>query len=171
MDRYLSIPKRSYNSPFYVMLIIAILLSISAALVYIQTADARTGKFKNASYNYWYLLWPLLIWIETILYRVIRRKIVTKHYVWLHISVVAFIHVIMPVVSTLILLNLRSGLDNNSYYNKYDIIRKIQGITFWFFFIIGHAFFITTIAKSFKRKEAEDNEQATSILDGIIDEY
>ena len=162
---------KPYNTPFWLMLIIAALTTAWNILLFMYSPSVKVHNIPKTLYIF-YSLWPLLLSAEAIIYRAIRKKIIKKSLAIWHIVTMALCFIILPIGQTIFFLILgRNSFSRIDYMHTVRTIQLLRFISFWGFFIIGHAFFIATIAKSFKRKEAEDNEQATGILDGIIDEY
>ncbi len=170
MERQLPNPRKSYNAPFWVMFFVALILTAGYIIGYWAAQKVNTSFHrKQINYNIWFMLWPALLWAETIMYRLVRKKIKKILYVWLHISSVIAAFILMPVCVALV--TVFATTHNNLMVARQ--LRQVWQVIFWATFIIGHAFFITTIVKSFtKRKEIiEDNEATPGILDGIIEEF
>lgn len=163
---------KPYNTPFWLMLVIALLTAGFHVGAYFILKDvAKYSRRQLSLYSFWSFFWPILLFTEAIIYRLLKNKIVKKSFTW-HIITTFLCFFILPfsqiIVTTLIG---RASMSRSEYLQVTTTVGWIEWISFWILLSIGHAFFITTIAKSFKRKEAEDNEQAPGILDGIIDKY
>jgi hypothetical protein len=171
--KYTVVRNKAYNAPFWVMLVISLILTIAYIVLFIATFNImQQGRYRRINYNYWFMLWPVLLWAETITYRVIRKKIKKLSYVWLHIGLLGFIFIIMPVLFIIIPAFFAATESNSGYFTMLTLFEKIRYMVFWVGLAAGHAFFIATVIKSFSKTGAGEgnNEQATGILDGIIDE-
>jgi len=164
--------KKKFNIVFTVMVIILLLVLLTDLLAFYYTT--RSGLFKKINYSRLYfglLFWPSVFIIEVIIFWVRRNHIQVNLLIVLYLMCIAITIVSMQYIIMMlnyIGLAITDITRRNSFFKT---VKILHAAVFWILTIIGHAFFITTIAKSFKRKEAEDNEQATGIFDGIIDEY
>ncbi len=166
--------KKSYNAPFWVMLSVSVILSCVyiVSLIYVHKLMA-TGKYGQLKLNIWVMILPVLLWIETVLYRVIRKRIKNRFYVWAHIVLAIIGFIIVPAIFYVLTLVQSRLLTPAEYRVRRPKIELARFCAFWFLFIISHTFFITTIVKSFRKenRDNQDNEAAPGILDGIIEEY
>jgi hypothetical protein len=160
--------KKAYNAPFWVMLFVVFILLTTDVAAYIVTHHGNFASGRTVRFNLWTLLWFSLLIAETILYRVIRKRITNRFYVWAHIILIMVTFVILPVTGVLSAIQART-LPPMVYSKKQLQLAQVRFYVFWASIIIGHAFFIATMIKSFSRKPVI-NDEPPGILDGIIDE-
>jgi len=153
------------------MLVIAVLLTVLsvASLIALHTINTN-NRFggRRLTYNYWYLFWPLLLWAQAIMYRIIRSRITGKLYAWLHITGIAIAFILIPVLNfvALTVIEYRFNARGSLY-----VLNQARFYSFWFFFIISQVFFIAVLVTAFTKKEIiETTEGHTSIFEGMIDE-
>lgn len=166
-------PPKPFNAPFWITLVMAILLGILSYYTYVSIENFNQGSFPSRRVIHLSLLsllfWPILLTCEAVIYRIIRKKIVSRAFVWFHLVSLFIAFGVLPTIPPVMgFLAEHFSLSLNAF-NVYDRVKPPATLAI---LIIGHAFFIATIAKSLHKKatSAADNEQTTGILTGIVDE-
>jgi len=167
-------PKKSFNAPFWIVLVIAVILFAWYFNIYleIKQVNEESVPSKRIQFNPFFVwLWPALLLGEAIVYRAIRKKIEKRVFVWVHIFNLVLAFLLIPLIPPVMgFLAEKFSLVPLSAFKVYDRVKPPVTLAI---LILGHAFFIATIAKSFTKKDisAADDEQTTGILTGIIDEH
>ncbi len=174
MDDQLPKPKL-YRAPFWVMLIATILVAALHIWTYntLKNLSPAAKRSLDSTLNLYIIGWPVLLLGETVIYWLISRKKPQKLYIWLHVSLIIFIFILVPFVSILANAFAARIYRPEEYFAYLRKISLFRTYTFWLFLVIGHAFFIATIVKSFTKRKVtiEGDEAAPGILDGILDEH
>lgn len=167
-------PKKSFNAPIWILCVSAIFTFAVNYFVYLTIDQINTTTtLKYPSYRFFYVwIWSALMLLDAAIYFIIRKKINNKAFAWLHISCILLTFYVLPAIAPILAFIASNYLSNPGMLGIAMSLRRIQPLMMWFILIIGHAFFIATIAKSFNKKRlSADNEQSTGILTGIVDEH
>jgi len=164
MDEFTVEPAKTYTTPVRVMIIIALVI------IFLSFTNARYIAYLNAGQRGWayffLFLWPVLIVAETIVYWFLRKKIKSDVNVWMHLGANFTAFVLLNVIFTIINLNI------DAFSVPFIIAaNKVHYVIFWLAVIVGRAFFVAIIVKSFRKEPVEDDsDQPGGILDGIMDD-
>jgi hypothetical protein len=146
----------------------------SYATFYVLMARASAGLHRAPAvrFNFLLVFWPLLLAAETAVYGAARKKQYPPAHAWFHIIAMAVAFVLMPLFFLLVTFYLRFGDNVKQSLAFIGKLEQVRVFVFWLLFITGHAFFIATIVKIFRRKKSitTENEPAPGLLDDIIDE-
>ena len=166
--------KKRFTIVFRAMIVVGCLILLTFIVSFYYTT--HSGLFKKIDYSKLYfaiIFWPCLFIIETIIFWCRRERVQINALFILYLVCTAITFVITPYI-IMILNSTGVSITNISSRNSFfKTVKFLHAVIFWVSLIMGHAFFIVTIAKSFKNKVTSeiDNEQPAGILDDIADEY
>ena len=167
--------RKAYNTPFWIMLFIAIFVATwnIVLLISIRLFAVKYPQSPVVRFNFLIVGWPVLLCLETIVYRILRKKIKSGVNIRIHLLAIGLCFFFLPLFTVFVSSILPQYLGITSYSKYLWVINKFRSVIFWGAFIIGHAFFMTTIVNIFRKNDIPntDNEQPPGILDGILDEY
>lgn len=149
--------------PFWFMLGIAIIGGLEELFVFITTF-----KFGKSKYLLLFLIWPSVLFVETIVYWLIRKKITERKWVWAHLLFSLFAFVLLWIlyflVSAVFFYTNRGLLTENIV-----LLNKIKLYCFWSGIVVGHIFFIVAIVRSFSVKNSLLPDHTDDLLDEVAD--
>ncbi len=167
--------RKAYNAPFWIMLFITIFVATwnIILLIYLKHLSFKHPQSPAFRPNLLIVGWPVLLCLETIVYRLLRKKIKPGVNIRIHILSVGICFFVLPLITVFVSIIVPEYFGIEFYTKCLLAINKFRSLVFWVAFIIGHAFFITTIVNIFRKNDIPDidNEQPPGILDGILDEY
>ena len=115
-----------------------------------------------------FLLWPILLIVEYIIYWNIRNRIYNKKWMHIHVLIVFLCLGLIPCAE--LVYRTFDPIIVMTANSPYSTFLKMQVYGFWIMIGIGHVFFIGTIVKSFSsKKETIEDEQAPGLLNEFAD--
>jgi hypothetical protein len=161
--------RKTFTAPVWVMLPITL---ISALFAYVKaTTILRVGHWTLLIFVLIFL-WPMLVFIETVIYWVIRRRIFDPRQAWVHLFSMIFVFVVFPVIRLRMTglftsrnVPVRSTLNHGNFIDF-----KSQFLIIWGLLILGHVFFVSVLIKAFSKElpAAQEGEESVNLLDDII---
>jgi len=164
--------ERKMKWPWFGMFIIA---SISMLFSIGVAYNLKDTRFINPQTIYVFyflsLLWPFILFVESLLYYKIRAKIYNIQWVKLHVIFMAIAFVILPLLWTLFFLIARQVYNLSGYRAIVAMSRKVRPFLFAVLFIAGTVFFILNLIKSYANKTSNKSTSENDLLDDdILDE-
>jgi len=150
---------KPWYTPFWFMVCILIVACFQSLLLF--TITARYVSLKVPLFNM--LLWPSILIVEAVIYWLIKKKIAERKWVWAHLLFSLFAFVVLMifrfVVSFLAITHSAAAA-----VNSIRLINTIGVYCFWAGVVIGHAFFIVALVRSFSNKNVLQSADTNDIL-------
>lgn len=114
------------------------------------------------------ILFLSCLFIETIAYWLLRKKIFDIVAVRIHVWILFFVFCIMPFLFFLIAQISASYLGSDRYMSFLKELSQIRTFLFWALLAVAHIFFLITIVKCFNNKKETVSDEPAGILDEFI---
>jgi hypothetical protein len=158
---------KTFIVPFWVMLAVSI---FSAATNFISAIYVLRMQHPSSLTLVLLFFWPILLFIECVVYWIIRNRIMNKKMALGHLFFTFLGFFIFP-----LLFALANGLFLKNVpvraINHFDRSNSwIRPFVFWISFILGSICFTAVLAKTFSKKQALDIEEPeiVNLLDDVV---
>lgn len=164
--------ERKMKWPWFGMFIIASISMLFSIGVVYNLKDTRFVNPRTVYVFYFLsLLWPFVLFMESLLYFKIRDKIYNIQWAKLHVIFMAIAFVILPLLWTLFFLVARRIYSLPGYTTIVSLSRKARPMLFGVLFITGTVFFILNFIKSYPNKASNKSTGENDLLDDdLLDE-
>ena len=162
----LVIKTKPWNTPIWVMVSILIFSSLQSLIV-LKVSVPLTTKEITGTILFNMLFWPSLISIDTIVYWVIRKRIMERKWVWAHLLFSLFGFVILMILRFLAIFFLPITHNLDGGRESIRLMNIIEGYCFWGSIIIGHVFFIVAIVRIYANNSPQLPPDENDLLSEI----
>jgi hypothetical protein len=158
--------RESFTAPFWIMLTIGIICSFYYYEV--GRIGFRIGHW-SATVILFLFLWPTLFCSESVIYWIIRKKIVNPKAAWKHLLFTGLGFIALPLIRGLTVIILTRSLSLRAMNDLRRTVYNLFFLIFWACLIAGQAFFVAVLVKSFSKKQAisADTSESVNLLDDI----
>ncbi len=98
------------------------------------------------------LLWPIISFIEAIVYWRIRRKNYCRQDSWTHVLLLGFAIFFLPVIRPFLIAFMKMHIGERGFLKMENAVNDGLFILFWILIIIAHIFFVRVLRKHFFKK-------------------
>jgi hypothetical protein len=158
--------RKSYTGPFWMMLIIAIISAVynyGAARIILKMTHLRLMTFVLL------FLWPMLLFAESIVYWMVRKRIVYRKYAWAHIFFTFLNFIIFPLIRALTVGFAARFPSFTVLHEAKRVEQEMQFSFFWSLIILGHVFFGMALKKSFTKDPVlKEDPENINLLDDVL---
>lgn len=149
--------RRAYNTPFVLMLIAAVLVLVYNSVIFRPLiVERRLSVYVLVMY----LIWPVILLGEAMVYLIVRRRIYDRRSALVHLWLVYFGFLILPLLFMVLARVMPYGL-----WLRY--IFYVRLFLFWGTFIIGHIYFGRVLAR--RPAPLPESSDGENILDDVLD--
>jgi hypothetical protein len=155
---------KPWYAPFWFMLGVALLALVEQAIVYISLLRGPMTVSGNLTFRLF--LWPSILFIEVIVYWLIRKRVLERRLVWPHLVLSLFTFVLIQILFVVVSIIMTDDNGGN-HISTLKWLQTGQFYCFWAGVITGHTFFIVAIVRSYSAKHpqlpGDDNDLLSEI--------
>ena len=144
---------KAWNTPIWVMVSLFIFSCLQSLIIFKVTTRLATGEIRGtALFNM--LFGPLLIVVDTVIYGMIRKRIMERKWVWTHLLFSLFAFFLLTILRfAATFLALTHVFDDGRA--TILLMDTIQKYCFWCSITIGHVFLIVAIVRMYSDKSPQ----------------
>ena len=153
-------------APFWSVISLILLVVGYYAIMIINTKSLSFSPDFYQAVFVQFIVVILVLIAEAFIYYFFRKKIVNRLWAMLHISLLYVALILIPVILVFLGPVLTQIFTRADYNNSWRQVIIIKTILFWSALIVGHAFFILTIAKghSLKNVTSKQRNESSDLL-------
>ncbi len=152
---------KPWDTPFRFMLvtmIVCLLESLLALWFNMKNYGISTADFLML------FLWPSVLLVEVIFYRVVRRRIKERKFVWAHLILSLFSFAVLPLLYIGALFFSYLVIPSSPVLKS---LFRVQMYSYWAGVIIGHIFFVIVIVQCFSAQKPQQPNDDNDLLSEI----
>ena len=161
---------RSWITPIWFMVGIMIITCIKNLmnLILFKVSVKAALNALSGTVLFIFMLWPLILLGEAIIYWVIRKRIRERKWVWAHLLFSLFAFVLLFILRFLIFV-LVDAYNPDLGHTSIRYLNNMEFYGFWSCLVIGHIFFIVAIVRNYSNKSSLEPDNNADILSGLSD--
>ena len=109
-------------------------------------------------------LWPSVLLIEVIFYRLVRRRIKERKFVWAHLILSLFSYAVLPLLYVAAIFISYLVIPSTPVMKN---LFRVQMYSYWAGVIIGHVFFAVVIIQCFSSQQPPQSNDDNDLLSEI----
>jgi len=163
--------KKKFAAPFWFMLILGFIAScMSGYAWYLYSLEPLSLKYSMLpQVQIRLFLMPAIIFVEVIMYWMIRKRNIYRRASWSHVLLFAFAF-LTPFLKSLLFVfydNFTPTSDMNSYIR---FVSLGQICIFWGVMVLAHIFFVRLFVKAFSKQAViqQDAAESENMLDDVL---
>ena len=162
--------KKTIVGPFWVMLVIGIIDALYNYAIYKHGVQSlRSNMAVSIKRMLLLYLWPTLLISESVLYWIVKRRIIYPKQAWVHVSCMLFCFIAYPLIIVFVVRYFNEFLSVNKRNGIAPTVYNILFYTYWASMVVGTAFFVMVLKKSFARPVVTPwDPDPVNLLDDVL---
>lgn len=137
--------QKKFMAPFWWMLVITLLVWVQSFLFLLTARDVGLRHLQGITILF-FLLWPVIVLAQTIIYFIIRKRTMDRKWVWAHIGFSFFAFVVCKILVMFVFIFVRGDQQWRL------VLGNLQFYGFWSTFSFSLLFFIMVLYTTFSNK-------------------
>jgi hypothetical protein len=154
--------------PFWWMLVLGVVACAGSVwLIHFYQSLAGWTFVRRPRFILSFFYLPTIMFVESIMYWTIRRRISPGINAWTHIILFASAYVFSILTKALLIAYIYSGSFHMTTFLR--LLNNVYPYVFWVMVIVAHVFFARVLMQAFAKPPGVDGPDSGNLLDDVLD--